>query len=141
MTIVHRRLALAIGDPHGIGPEIALKALQQLSAAERSLIKVYGPWSALEQAAQICQMEPLLQDLIHEEAGSLAQPVQWGEITPQAGLSTVQSATAAIRACENGEVDAVIACPHHETAIHRADIAFSGYPSLLSPPYPETNHQ
>lgn len=132
MTIVHRRLALAIGDPHGIGPEIALKALQQLSAAERSLIKVYGPWSALEQAAQICQMEPLLQDLIHEEAGSLAQPVQWGEITPQAGLSTVQSATAAIRACENGEVDAVIACPHHETAIHRADIAFSGYPSLLA---------
>ena len=108
MTIVHRRLALAIGDPHGIGPEIALKALQQLSAAERSLIKVYGPWSALEQAAQICQMEPLLQDLIDEEAGSLAQPVQWGEITPQAGLSTVQSATAAIRACENGEVDAVI---------------------------------
>ncbi|GGH63634.1 hypothetical protein GCM10010975_29640 [Comamonas phosphati] len=86
MTIVHRRLALAIGDPHGIGPEIALKALQQLSATERSLIKVYGPWSALEQAAQICQMESLLQDLIHEEAGSLAQPVQWGEITPQAGL-------------------------------------------------------
>ncbi|WP_242610887.1 4-hydroxythreonine-4-phosphate dehydrogenase PdxA, partial [Comamonas thiooxydans] len=111
---------MAIGDPHGIGPEIALKALRQLSANERSLIKVYGPWSALEQAAQICQMESLLQDLIHEEAGSLAQPAQWGEITPQAGLSTVQSATAAIRACENGEVDAVIACPHHETAIHRA---------------------
>lgn len=132
MTTVHRRLALAIGDPHGIGPEIALKALQQLSAAERALIKVYGPRRALEQAAQACQLESLLQELRHEEAGSLAGPVQWGEITPQAGLSTVQSATAAIRACENGEVDAVIACPHHETAIHRAGIAFSGYPSLLA---------
>jgi 4-hydroxy-L-threonine phosphate dehydrogenase PdxA len=74
-------LALAIGDPHGIGPEIALKALQQLSVTERSLIKVYGPWSALEQAARVCEMEPLLQDIVHEEAGTLTQPVQWGEIT------------------------------------------------------------
>ena len=132
MTIVHRRLALAIGDPHGIGPEIALKALQQLSKPERSLIKVYGPWSAIERAAQTCRMESLLPEVIHEEAGSLTQSVQWGEITPQAGLSTVQSATAAIQACESGKADAVIACPHHETAIHRAGITFSGYPSLLA---------
>lgn len=132
MTIVHRKLALAIGDPHGIGPEIALKALQQLSTVERSLIKLYGSWSALEEIAQICQMENLLKDVLHEEAGSLEQPVKWGEITPQAGLATVQSATAAIRACERGDVDAVIACPHHETAIYRAGITFSGYPSLLA---------
>ncbi|MEJ7687000.1 MAG: 4-hydroxythreonine-4-phosphate dehydrogenase PdxA [Variovorax sp.] len=40
------------------------------------------------------------------------------------------SATAAIEACRRGEFDAVVACPHHETAIHQAGIDFSGYPSL-----------
>jgi 4-hydroxythreonine-4-phosphate dehydrogenase/1,2-dihydroxy-3,5-cyclohexadiene-1,4-dicarboxylate dehydrogenase len=29
-------------------------------------------------------------------------------------------------------LNAVIACPHHETAIHQAGIAFSGYPSLVA---------
>lgn len=132
MSLVHRRLALAIGDPHGIGPEIALKALQQLSTSERSLIRVYGPRVALEQAAQVCQLQSLLRDIVHEEAGSMAHPPQWGVIAPQAGLSAVQSATAAIRACDDGLADAVIACPHHETAIHHAGIVFSGYPSLLA---------
>ncbi|HEY4066613.1 MAG TPA: hypothetical protein VGM74_06940 [Burkholderiaceae bacterium] len=30
------------------------------------------------------------------------------------------------------EFDAVVAGPHHETAIHEAGIAFSGHPSLLA---------
>ena len=42
------------------------------------------------------------------------------------------SATAALQAVRAGEFDAVIACPHHETAIHQAGIAFSGYPSLVA---------
>src|SRR5690606_30403171 len=92
----------------------------------------YGPGQALEAAARICGLEPLLQTLVHQEAGTLPGPPQWGAISPQAGRSTVASATAAIQACERGEVDAVIACPHHETAVHQAGIAFSGYPSLLA---------
>ena len=129
---VQRRLALALGDPHGIGPEIALKALQQLAPLERARIKVYGPWKALEAAAQVCRLEHLLEPLVHEEAGTLVGPLQWGAISAEAGRSAVASATAAIQACERGEVGAVIACPHHETAISQAGIAFSGYPSLLA---------
>jgi L-ascorbate metabolism protein UlaG (beta-lactamase superfamily) len=37
-----------------------------------------------------------------------------------------------LQACRAGAFDAVIACPHHETAIHQAGIAFSGYPSLVA---------
>jgi 4-hydroxythreonine-4-phosphate dehydrogenase/1,2-dihydroxy-3,5-cyclohexadiene-1,4-dicarboxylate dehydrogenase len=55
-----------------------------------------------------------------------------GEIEAAAGASAIDSATAAIRACQAGEFDAVVAGPHHETAIARAGIAFSGYPSLLA---------
>src|SRR5690606_30935402 len=69
----------------------------------------------------------------HREAGTLA-PAQAvpGQVNAAAGASAVDSATAAIRAVQAGEADAVIACPHHETAIAQAGIPFSGYPSLLA---------
>jgi len=129
---LHRRIALALGDPHGIGPEIALKALAQLPEQERSKITLFGPSMVLEEAAAICGLESLLSELNHRETGTLPGKVQFGTVSPDAGMSAVESATAALNACREGEFDAVLACPHHETAIHQAGIPFSGYPSLVA---------
>jgi len=123
---------LATGDPQGIGPEIALKALAALPAEARRRITVYGPMQALSQAASTCGLGALLPELRHVEAGTLPGPLRFGQVDAAAGASTVAAATAALQACRRGEADAVIACPHHETAIHRAGIPFSGYPSLVA---------
>jgi 4-hydroxythreonine-4-phosphate dehydrogenase/1,2-dihydroxy-3,5-cyclohexadiene-1,4-dicarboxylate dehydrogenase len=128
-----RRLALAAGDPNGIGPEIALKALAALPADERARITLYGPRSVLERTAAPLGLAALLAGQPQVDAGALpAEAAQPGRIDAAAGASAVASATAAIEACRHGEVDAVVACPHHETAIHQAGIAFSGYPSLVA---------
>lgn len=128
-----RRLALAAGDPNGIGPEIALKALVSLPARERERITLFGPRSVLERTASQLGFEALLAGLRIVDAGELApSAARPGVVDAAAGASAVASATAAIEACRRGEVDAVVACPHHETAIHQAGIAFSGYPSLVA---------
>jgi 4-hydroxythreonine-4-phosphate dehydrogenase/1,2-dihydroxy-3,5-cyclohexadiene-1,4-dicarboxylate dehydrogenase len=128
-----RRLALALGDPNGIGPEIALKALATLSPADRDHLVVYGPGAVLARTADMLGCQALLSELRHVEAGSLPPDAAVpGRIDPAAGASAIASATAALEACRAGRFDAVIACPHHETAIHRAGIAFSGYPSLVA---------
>ena len=127
-----RRLALATGDPHGIGPEIVLKALAAMSATDRQRITVHGPKRVLEQAAGICGLQPLLSQIEVVEAGSLTGDANFGVVDADAGASAVAAATSAIEACRRGEADAVVACPHHETAIHKAGIAFSGYPSLVA---------
>lgn len=127
------RLALALGDPNGIGPEIALKALHALNAEDRQRITVFGPASVLQRTAAALGLLALLPELHHVEAGALSDSAAVpGRIDPDAGASAVASATAAINACRTGEFGAVIACPHHETAIHQAGIPFSGYPSLLA---------
>jgi 4-hydroxy-L-threonine phosphate dehydrogenase PdxA len=41
-------------------------------------------------------------------------------------------AAAAVKLALAGQVDAVIGCPHSETAVNRAGIAFSGYPGLVA---------
>jgi 1,2-dihydroxy-3,5-cyclohexadiene-1,4-dicarboxylate dehydrogenase len=126
------KLALALGDPHGIGPEIALKALAALPALQRPDITVYGPRLALEAAAATCGLAGLLPELVHVEAGTLPGPLRPGTVDAAAGAAAVAAATAALQACQRGSPAAVIACPHHETAIHQAGIAFSGYPSLVA---------
>lgn len=132
MTAPGRRLAISLGDPHGIGPEIALKALAALPAGDRSRVTVHGPKHVLAQAAAICGLQELLEDIAHVEAGSLPEGARFGEVHAAAGASAIASATSAIEACRRGLADAVVACPHHETAVHLAGIAFSGYPSLVA---------
>nr|WP_162594959.1 4-hydroxythreonine-4-phosphate dehydrogenase PdxA [Variovorax sp. PBL-E5] len=136
MPLVHatpRRLALAAGDPNGIGPEIALKAMAALPAEARARITLFGPLGVLERTAAQLGLDALLRDGRVVDAGALpADAAKAGRIDAAAGASAVASATAAIEACRRGEVDAVVACPHHETAIHQAGIAFSGYPSLVA---------
>lgn len=128
-----RRIALAAGDPNGIGPEIALKALAALAPVQRDRITVFGPGAVLQRAATACDLSALWPQIRHVEAGTLPDSAAVpGRIDAAAGASTVASATAALQAVRAGDFDVVIACPHHETAIHQAGIAFSGYPSLVA---------
>lgn len=128
-----RRIALSVGDPNGIGPEIVLKALDALRGEDRLRITVFGPPAVLARAAQATGLAELLAGVDVRPAGELpAEAARFGEVNAQAGASTVASATAAIEACRRGEFDAVVAGPHHETAIAQAGIPFSGYPSLLA---------
>ncbi len=128
-----RRLALALGDPNGIGPEIALKALAALPAPDRDRITVFGPQQVFVRTAASLGLADVATGVRVVDAGALPEASAVpGRIDPAAGASAVASATAAIQACRRGEVDAIVACPHHETAIHRAGIAFNGYTTLVA---------
>jgi 4-hydroxythreonine-4-phosphate dehydrogenase/1,2-dihydroxy-3,5-cyclohexadiene-1,4-dicarboxylate dehydrogenase len=128
---VTKRIAVSLGDPNGIGPEIVLKAIDALRGEDRLRMTVFGPRAALERAAAATDLAALLPSIDLRPVGDVPA-LKWGEISAEAGASTVAAATAAIRACQAGEFDAVVAGPHHETAIARAGIPFSGYPSLLA---------
>ncbi|MBC7469500.1 MAG: 4-hydroxythreonine-4-phosphate dehydrogenase PdxA [Ramlibacter sp.] len=128
-----RRIALSTGDPNGIGPEIVLRALGALHGDDRLQATVFGPPEVLRRTAQAIGLEQLLSKLDLRPVGELPSAAAVpGEVNAQAGASAVASATAAILACQAGEFDAVVAGPHHETAIHQAGIPFSGYPSLVA---------
>ncbi len=133
MSTVARRIALSVGDPNGIGPEIVLKALDALAGEQRLQVAVFGPPAVLERAAAITGLRHVLASLDLRVAGELpSSTARPGQVNPEAGASAVASATAAIEACRSGDFDAVVAGPHHETAIAQAGIPFSGYPSLLA---------
>ena len=126
-------VALTAGDPNGVGPEIALKALAALTPEQRNRVTLFGPVEVLQKTANVLHLQDVLHSITLVSAGEMsAQFHVPGKVDPVAGRSAIDSATAAIQACRRGEFDSVVAGPHHETAIAQAGIAFSGYPSLVA---------
>jgi 4-hydroxy-L-threonine phosphate dehydrogenase PdxA len=138
------RIALAIGDPNGIGPEIAVKAAAAAAAAAGSSVQavLVGDEHVIRHYAQRHAAElPLLPltaagdaAALHYVAVDALAPGDFlpGTVSAAAGRATVAYAAEAVRLAMDGAVHAVIGCPHSETAINRAGIVFSGYPQLVA---------
>lgn len=134
------RLLLAIGDPNGIGPEIAVKAVAELGTAapvvvgDRHVVEPYAARAGLtlrEAAPGATTAAPGVCDLV--DVGALApSELAVGEVSAAAGAATIAYASAAIRLAVGGGYTGVVACPHSETAVHRAGIYFAGYPPLIA---------
>lgn len=118
------RIAITIGDPNGIGPEIAVKAARKFAGGrvepvlvgDEFVIRKYGG-----EGLAIAPVEAL------DPAGFLP-----GKVDPRAGKATVAYVREAVRLVNAGEVAAIVACPQSETAINSAGIPFSGYAGLLA---------
>jgi len=140
------KLAIAMGDPAGIGPEIALKAA--LDPRVNALCKplLVGDAEVLAVHAQACGLKPKLRKYADaaqvDWAGdgvnllaldlNLERPLTLGKITAAHGHAAVDCARAAIQAALAGHVDAVVAAPQTESAIKQAGIEFDGYPSFVA---------
>jgi 4-hydroxythreonine-4-phosphate dehydrogenase len=140
------RIAIATGDPAGIGPEIALKAA--LDARVRALCRplLVGDPAAVELHAKAAGLTPQLNvvgkagdadwsdgaiNLL--DAGDGANvPVIFGKVDAAYGRASLSSARRAIKAALAGDVEAVVAAPQTERSIQAAGIAFDGYPSFVA---------
>lgn len=133
MTRHPARIALAVGDPNGIGPEISLKSVAAYQDCDDVHITLFGPQSVLEKTAHRLGLSQLLADTAVVPTKDLeASEFQPGRVDGAAGAAMIDAAHRAIDATDHGDFDAVVAAPHHETAVHLAGIAFSGYPSLVA---------
>ena len=114
------KIAIATGDPAGIGPEISLKA-----ARDPRVVGLCEP--VLFGDRKVLAMHGALDGIAITEVKQ-ARP-RIGTIAPEHGRAALAAAEAAIRGALAGDYQAVIGAPHTETAIHAAGLAFDGYPS------------
>lgn len=149
-------VGLAIGDPNGIGPEIAVKAATQMASAGRdkhdrhsqTRLVLFGDAFVIRWYAQRCCPEFTLRevqpDALPAPEGSTIDVVDMvdgaalpadafvpGTVAAAAGTATLAYVSAALRAARAGHVNAVIACPHSETAINASGVRFAGYPGFV----------
>ncbi|MCC2096985.1 MAG: 4-hydroxythreonine-4-phosphate dehydrogenase PdxA [Hyphomicrobiales bacterium] len=135
------RIAISIGDPNGIGPEIALKAaaLHGADSAIRPIL--VGDEKVLTHYRTLTGIEQKLTPFESASADDIAiRPVdaldnadfQPGAIKAGAGKATIAYVTRCVELVREGLADAIVGCPQSETAIAAAGIEFSGYPPLIA---------
>src|SRR5512135_1083780 len=140
------RIAIATGDPAGIGPEIALKAAldARVRAACRPLL--VGDPAVVDMHAKAAGLKPGLKviakaadadwsngavNLLDGRDGTNVA-VEFGKVDAAYGRASLAAARRAIKAALAGEVEAVVAAPQTERSIAAAGIAFDGYPSFVA---------
>ena len=131
------RLALTMGDPAGIGPEIIAKAAYQLRplvAEHRVSLKVLGSAAALEQAIQQVKLhtEGLASVLEVIDVGPVEQPVVTGQIGEAGGHWAYRAVERAVQMCQSGEADAIVTAPLCKEALHLAGYPFEGHTEMLA---------
>jgi 4-hydroxy-L-threonine phosphate dehydrogenase PdxA len=136
-------VALTIGDPNGVGPEIAVKAAARLSqeggphvvlVGDEFVIRFYGELCARDVALKAFDgrkpapgvLQLLSVDSLPRESFGPGTPIAAG------GRATVDYVSAAMDFVRAGNASAIVAGPHSETNVNAAGIPFSGYPSLLA---------
>jgi 4-hydroxy-L-threonine phosphate dehydrogenase PdxA len=139
-------IAIATGDPAGIGPEVALKAALDARVRQACRPLLVGDRGAIELHAGLCVLAPRLlaaQDIesvrfddgavsLLERAHFMPGELKLGQIEAAHGRAALDSAGAAVRAALTGAVHAVVGAPHTEKAVALAGIAFDGYPSFVA---------
>ena len=139
-------IAIATGDPAGIGPEISLKAALDRTVREACNPILVSDARVLERHARACGIAVELHvvervadaDWRGERVNVLAcmQPdasrLDFGAVSAASGRASLAFAGHAINAALANAVDAVVAAPQNETSIALAGIAFDGHPSFVA---------
>ena len=134
------RLAVSVGDPNGIGPEVTLRAARAVRDVD--LVAV-GSASVLEAQAEVLGLGPVQRVTSPDEAvasGALAvldpEPgaqasYDWGRTTAEGGRQAMAAVASACDLALAGRVDGVVTAPISKEAIALAGYAVPGHTEFL----------
>lgn len=122
-----------MGDVAGIGPEIALRSLQEPAVNERCLPILYGPTEAIHHIKNQVGHEAAIQDVAIQDIGDIElTSLQRGEFSAQTGQASFDAVDQAIADAAAGKIDAIVTGPIQKEAWHAAGIRFPGHTELLA---------
>ena len=136
------RVAITMGDPAGVGPEVTLKALREPGLYEVCRPVVFGTRAAMEREAAAQGLELALDpDLTRDDAGPeriLVHPVgdveppPYGEVSAAGGELAVTAVRAATYAALRGMIGALATAPLNKVSMRLAGYAHAGHTELLA---------
>lgn len=139
-------LAITMGDPSGIGPEICLEFLQHNCMHDMCVPVVVGDACVLEHVGSQLN-RPITVPVVDADsfdAASLYEPaildlkavtlddIQCGRVSAAAGQASYDYIIWAIEAAMRGDVDGVVTGPIHKEALHAAGLKYPGHTEIFT---------
>lgn len=140
------RIAISMGDPNGIGPEVVLKSLHDPGLMPSMTPVLIGSAHVLRVHADVLGFSDLdihIVDAVPEEVphGDVAvldvteeekPSVTFGAVTAEAGRLSMRAVERAVDACLEGTVDAMVTAPISKDAIRQAGYDVPGHTEFIA---------
>ncbi len=137
-------IALTLGDPAGIGPEIIVKAFQDEILTINTRILVIGDAKTLEKTAQQIAPEILIHSIESPDKGwyqpytidvidlnNVYETLPMGKPSAESGKASYEAIQKAVALALSDEVAAIVTCPINKKSLHLAGHPFPGHTELL----------
>jgi 4-hydroxythreonine-4-phosphate dehydrogenase len=139
-------ILVTMGDPAGIGPEIALKSLNESSIYQICKPVIIGDLNTLQECAktlkECCVFKPITEidavqgihgviEVIDMENVDTTQ-VKAGRISAAAGKAALEYIRKAVEAAKKQQIDAIVTAPIHKKAIHLAGSSYIGHTEMIA---------
>ncbi len=136
-------LAVTMGDPAGVGPEITAKALRNPKIGSVCRALVVGDLPTMRRAAEavgtnVITADPNEMDLdtddiqVYDPWGRDLADLPIGEVDARAGTAAAQAVIAATQLALDGRVAAIVTAPINKAAINAAGYHYAGHTELLA---------
>jgi 4-hydroxythreonine-4-phosphate dehydrogenase len=147
MTQTHATapIAVTMGDPAGVGPEVCAAALvdaQVLAACRpvligdtgrmRRALELMGVQAEIHEITAPAQAQPGPHRIDVLQVGDLPDDLAWGAVSPLAGHAAYRYIEEAARYAVAGDVSAIATAPINKAALHAAGHVFPGHTELLA---------
>ncbi|MGF1511241.1 MAG: 4-hydroxythreonine-4-phosphate dehydrogenase PdxA [Myxococcota bacterium] len=137
-------IAVTMGDPAGIGPEVVVKAATVSDVRRVAQMVVFGDPGVLRHAAEDLRLPLRITEVDDAASAHALEPSHlavfpvsrlqdhgWGRPTLEGDRAQLQYIEQAADWLRNDKADAMTTAPISKTAIHRAGSAFAGHTDML----------
>ncbi|WP_347551293.1 4-hydroxythreonine-4-phosphate dehydrogenase PdxA [Pseudalkalibacillus hwajinpoensis] len=138
-------IAITMGDPSGVGPEIIVKSFKDEAIYENCSLFVIGDLNMLERAIDVTKVDLSLRSITKpEEAkfeygtidvvdmGLVSDGLAWGEVSAEAGNAAFYYLEKAISYANDKEIQGICTAPLNKEALHKAGHIYPGHTEILA---------
>lgn len=139
------KIAVTMGDPAGIGPEIVVKALKSQEVFEKAVSIVIGDLKILKLAMETAGVTLNINKIndvseAKDEKGTLniidldnvrTDQFEWGKVSAMCGQAAFEYIEKSIDLANSGQVDAVSTTPINKEALKAAGIPYIGHTEIF----------
>lgn len=145
MTTEKSIIAIPMGDPAGIGPEITMKALLNQEIYEQCKPLVVGDTDVLKKAISIVEADLDIHEITSPSEGKYEygtvdvinlnniniDELAYGEVSVQGGQGAFDYIKKSVELAMNGEVQALATTPINKESLQAAEVPYIGHTEML----------
>lgn len=126
------RIAVTMGDPAGVGPELCLRLLRDQATLDHCAPVIYGDAGVLRRAAAHLGWPHPPADRVNDLGAIDAAGFEPGRVSAACGAAAYAYFTRAIDDALAGRVAAVTTAPLNKESLHAAGVPFPGHTEILA---------